>query len=245
MRCGPPATQTVIDRGRASLRAGALLHCERVADAELIDRAMKAQLRRWRDLMVVGMPRLGWKIGFNDTRVLGRLGLDGPLIGWLDGGRALRSGDTYALRPGTRVALEAEVAVRVGGGGAVAAVAPAFELVNYSLPANALDGMIEHDLFHEAVVFGRETLPVPIVEESWPVVRKNGVEVARRDPAMLVLQPPRALRDVATTLARYGEQLETNDWLILGTLIPPVPVHAGDAIEADFGPLGRVTVGIG
>ena len=216
-----------------------------MAEAELIDRAMKAQLRRWRDLMVVGMPRLGWKIGFNDTRVIGRLGLDGPLVGWLDGGRALRSGDTYGVRSGTRIALEAEVAVRVGGGGAVAAVAPAFELVNYSLPANSLEGMVEHDLFHEAVVFGRETLPVPIVEDSWPVVRKNGVEVARRDPAMLVVQPARAVRDIAATLARYGEQLEKDDWLILGSLIPPLPVHAGDEIEADFGPLGRVAVTIG
>jgi 2-oxo-hept-3-ene-1,7-dioate hydratase len=216
-----------------------------MAEPELIDRAMKAQLRRYRDLLVVGMPRLGWKIGFNDTRVIGRLGLDGPLVGWLDGGRALRSGDTYAVRTGTRIALEAEVAVRVGGGGAVAAVAPAFELVNYSLPANSLEGMLEHDLFHEAVVFGREALPVPIAEDSWPVVRRNGTEVARRDPAMLVLQPTRALRDVAARLARYGEQLEKDDWLILGTLIPPFPVHAGDEIEGDFGPLGRVSLTIG
>jgi 2-keto-4-pentenoate hydratase len=194
--------------------------------------------------MVVGMPRLGWKIGFNDTRVLGRLGLAAPLVGWLDGGRALRSGDTYALRPGTRVALEAEVAVRVGGGGSVAALAPAFELVNYSLPANSVDAMLEHDLFHEAVVFGRETLPVPVVEDAWPVVRRNGAEVARRDPAMLVLQPVRAVRDVAATLARHGERLEQDDWLILGSLIPPLAVHAGDEIDADFGPLGRIAVTI-
>jgi 2-oxo-hept-3-ene-1,7-dioate hydratase len=216
-----------------------------MADAELIDRAMKAQLRRWRDLLVVGMPRLGWKIGFNDTRVISRMGLDGPLVGWLDGGRALRSGDVYTVRPGTRIALEAEVAVRVGGGGAVAGVAPAFELVNYSLPANSLEGMLEHDLFHEAVVFGREALPVPIAEDSWPVVQRNGSEVARRDPAMLVVQPTRAVRDIAATLARYGEQLEKDDWLILGSLIPPLPVHAGDVIEGDFGPLGRVSITIG
>ena len=32
------------------------------------------------------------------------------------------------------------------------------------------------DLVKIAVVFGRETLPVPIVEDSWPVVRRNGTE---------------------------------------------------------------------
>jgi 2-keto-4-pentenoate hydratase len=50
---------------------------------------------------------------------------------------------------------------------------------------------------------------------------------------------------VAATLARYGECLETGDWLILGTLVRPIPVHAGDVIEADFGPIGRVAVTIG
>jgi hypothetical protein len=83
---------------------------------------------------------------------------------------------------------------------------------------------------------------VPIADDSWPIVRRNGVEVAQRDPAMLVVQPTRAIRDVAATLARYGEHVEKDDWLILGSLIPPFPVHAGDTIDAEFGPLGRLSL---
>jgi 2-oxo-hept-3-ene-1,7-dioate hydratase len=215
-----------------------------MADAAAIDRAMTLQLRGFRDALLAGMPRLGWKVGFNDPRMLERLGLPAPVVGWLDGTRALASGDTYVIRPGSRIAIEAEVAVRAGGGGAVAAVAPAFELVNFSLPASSLEGMLEHDLFHDAVVLGREALPVPIADDTWPIVRRNGEEVARRDAAVLVLQPARALRDVAAALARYGEHVETGDWLILGSLTPPVAVYAGDRVEADFGPLGRVAVTI-
>jgi 2-keto-4-pentenoate hydratase len=215
-----------------------------VAEQAAIDTAMKAQLRRFREAHLAGMPRLGWKLGFNDRRMLDRLGLGAPAVGWLDGRRALASGDTYVVRPGTRISIEAEVALRVGGGGAVAGMAPAFEFVNYSLPANSLEGILEHDLFHDAVVLGRETLPVPIVEDVWPIVTRNGEEVARRDPALLVLQPTRALREVAATLAGYGEHVEKDDWLILGTLTVPLPVHDGDRIQADFGPLGRVAVTI-
>ena len=215
-----------------------------MADREAIDRGMKAQLREFRDAIVQGQPRLGWKIGINDPKMLERLELVWPVVGWLSGARALRSGDTYTLRPGTRVALEAEVAIRMGGGGAVAAIAPAFELVNYSVPGDSFESVLAHDIFHDAVVLGRETLPVPIVDDTWPHVTCNGEEVARRDPSFSVLQPAAMVRHVAATLARYGETLETGDWVILGTLIRPVPVHAGDRFIADFGPLGRVTVTI-
>jgi hypothetical protein len=117
-----------------------------VADREAIDRGMKAQLRAFRDAIGQGQPRLGWKIGINDPKMLERLELVGPVVGWLAGARALRSGDTYTLRPGTRVALEAEVAIRMGGGGVVAAIAPAFELVNYSVPADSFEGVLAHDI---------------------------------------------------------------------------------------------------
>jgi 2-keto-4-pentenoate hydratase len=216
-----------------------------VADPAVIDRAMKAQLQTFRDALGAGMPRLGWKIGINDPKMLERLALDAPVVGWLAGNRALKSGDLYALRPGTRVMLEAEVAVRVGGGGAISAVAPAFELVNYSMPADSFEQILARDVFHDAVVLGREALPVPIADDTWPHVVRNGEAVASREPSLQVFQPAQMVRHVATTLARYGEWLETGDWIILGTLVRPVPVAKGDRIEADFGPLGRVAVEIG
>ena len=216
-----------------------------MADRTAIDRGMKSQLQAFREAIVAGQPRLGWKIGINDPKMLERLELDAPVVGWLAGARALASGDTYTLRPGTRVSLEAEVAVRVGGGGAVAALAPSLELVNYSIPATSFEGILAHDIFHDAVVLGRETFPIPIADGTWPHITCNGTEVATRDPGFTVLQPAKMVRHVAATLARYGECLETGDWLILGTLVRPIPVHSGDRIEADFGPIGRVAVTIG
>jgi 2-keto-4-pentenoate hydratase len=213
-------------------------------DLELIDRGMRAQLRHFRDALDAGMPRLGWKLGITDPRVLERMGLESPATGWLRGDRAVPPGGRYEIRPGTRVALEAEVAVRVGGGGAVAAIAPAFEIVNYKSPGSTLEGILEHDLFHDAVAIGRDALPVPIAEDTWPHVRRNGEVVARRDPALLTLQPVAMVRHVAATLARYGETLETGDWIILGSLVAPLPLHAGDRIEADFGPVGRLAIDI-
>jgi 2-oxo-hept-3-ene-1,7-dioate hydratase len=209
-----------------------------------VDAAMGAQLRHFRHELTRGMPRLGWKIGYNDARLLERYGLERPMVGWLAGDRALKSGDRYALRRGTRVAVEAEVAVRVGSGSA-AEVAPALELVNFSLPVTSFAEALEHDIFHDAVVLGRPALPVPIADGTWPHVTRNGVEVARRDPSLMIVQPARAIRIVADTLARYQEHLESDDWIICGSLVAPITVHVGDVFEADFGPLGRVSVEIG
>src|SRR5204863_3537661 len=85
-------------------------YIECVADREAIERGMTTQLRAFRDAIAQGQPRLGWKIGINDPKMLERLELATPVVGWLAGARALKSGDTYVLRAGTRVGLEAEVA---------------------------------------------------------------------------------------------------------------------------------------
>ncbi len=215
-----------------------------MTDPALVDRAMRAQLERFRQALSRGMPRLGWKIGMNDPKLLERLGLDAPVVGWLAGDRRLASGDVFTLVSGTRVALEAEVAIRLGGGGAIDAIAPAFEVVNYNLPGSSFEGILEHDIFHDSVVLGRRSLPIQLGEGDWPVVTRNGAEIARRDSAMLFLDPADAIRHVGATLSRYAERLEQGDWIILGTLIKPIPVRAGDALEADFGPLGRVAVTI-
>src|SRR5262249_31802591 len=172
-----------------------------------------------RNALAAGMPRLGWKIGINDPKMLERLGLDASVVGWLAGDRAVATGGVYHVRVGTRVALEAEVAGRGGGGGAVAAMAPALEIVNYSTQASSFEEVLANDIFHDAVVLGRETFAIPIADDSWPHVTVNGAEVAQRDPGLLVLQPAATLRTVAATLARYGECLESGDWLILGSLI--------------------------
>jgi 2-keto-4-pentenoate hydratase len=213
--------------------------------ADLLDRAMRAQMLRFRQALAGGMPRLGWKIGINDPKMLERLGLDVPIVGWLAGDRAVPLGRPYAVVAGTRVSLEAEIAIRLGGGGTVDALAPAFELVDYNLPGSSVEGIVEHDVFHDAVALGPNSPPIPLEGGDWPIVTRNGKEAARRDPSLLMLPPTEAIKHVASTLSRYGECLEAGDWVILGSLIKPIPIRPEDRIDADFGPLGPFALSIG
>ena len=56
-----------------------------------------------------------------------------------------------------------------------------------------------------------------------------------------VLGDPRlALTWLANELIEHGMALRAGDTVITGTCVVPVVIQEGDAIEADFGVLGRI-----
>lgn len=52
--------------------------------------------------------------------------------------------------------------------------------------------------------------------------------------------PLRVVAWLANKLAEYGECLEAGDIVIMGSQNPAVYIDAGNHIEADFGPLGKI-----
>ncbi len=216
---------------------------------------MKAQLDRLTQATAAGVPRIGWKIGINDHARQQQLGIDGPVVGVLDGERTFRSGEACGLAPGALAAAEAEVAVWLKrdvrndesadrARTAIAAMAPAIELVDYQRPRGSLAEILAHSIFHFAVVFGEEQ-PFTwerVPEGSWPQLLRNGTPVADRDPALVPDDLGEIVRHVARLLAQHGERLRAGDRVICGSFVQPQPVEAGDQIAVDFGPLGWVEV---
>ena len=58
----------------------------------VIDAGMVRQLDAFRAAREAGMPRVGWKIGFNDPAAQHRMGITATLVGWLNGYRVLEAG---------------------------------------------------------------------------------------------------------------------------------------------------------
>jgi 2-keto-4-pentenoate hydratase len=59
-----------------------------------------------------------------------------------------------------------------------------------------------------------------------------------------VLGDPRlALAWLANELRQLGVTLRAGEIVTTGTCHPPLPIQSGDLFEADFGVLGRVSVG--
>jgi 2-keto-4-pentenoate hydratase len=207
-----------------------------------IRRGMAAQLRRLDAKLALGLPRVGWKIGINDPRMQRALGLSEPVVGALSGAGACESGSTYTVRPGAALFVEAEVAMRVAADGVILAVAPALELVDYTLPGDSLATLLEHSIFHEAPVFGTECPPHLRPPDGFPHLLVNDREVAGPDPLTAPTDLDALARLVARTLADHGAMLADGDRIISGAYTPPVAVASGDHIVADFGSLGRAEV---
>src|SRR5438105_4971048 len=113
-------------------------------DARVI-RGMRAQLETRRKRLERGDAPLGWKVGFAAPDMLKRLGISGPLVGFLTRNALVRSGATVSLAGWTKPVAEPEIAVHLGrdvAGGtdhaaaeaAIAGISPAIELADVSAP---------------------------------------------------------------------------------------------------------------
>ena len=226
--------------------------------SELVDAGMRRQIEDFRAALRGGMPRLGWKVGLNDPAAQQRLGLPGPVVVWLNGRRLIRDGVPYDPPAGARPRIEAETAILLGSDvdgaatpdealAAIAAVAPAIEFVDATKPLSPLDALLGNDILHEAVLIGPSQRPEQangLVDAGFPKVSKNGEDagsgLAGRYPDNLGV----IVAAVASTISGFGEALRAGDWIIGGSYIDPFDVASGDAVEANFGPLGVISFSV-
>lgn len=224
-----------------------------MTDERAIDAAYAVQFAHMREAIAGAGRRLGWKIAFNDPAAQARLGLNGPLAGWLDPAHAVASGNAVPYPSGAKIRVEAEIALRLASdvpasaspekaAAAIAAVAPAIELVDMSRPSSGVPAMAEHSFFHFATVLGAEE-PIERLESPSDALKELRINGESHGPALPGRVPadlgPLLVR-LAALLGHHGEALRARDIVICGSFNDPVPVAAGAAIEADFGALGVV-----
>ena len=223
--------------------------------SEPLVRGMRAQLDSWRSRLASGERRVGWKLGYMDGAVRTRLGLPHPMIGFLTSGRLIAASGSCAVPAGAKLLAESEVALQLGrdvppgssattAQAAIAAVAPAIEIVDVTQPLDDMERILAGNLFHAAVVLGAPLAPSVLLsaQEIGGSLVVNGEQAGVVDPAGLAQPPGGILCLVADILAGFGEGLCAGDWVITGSLITPRRVVSGDHLVLDMGALGRVSV---
>lgn len=203
-----------------------------------VEAGMRRQLEDWRRSLESGATRVGWKIGLNPPAMLERLGLDRPVAGHLTSATRLNDGATHSLAGGRNVVVEPEVAVEVGPGGEVAALAPALEVVDVDRPPDDVEDVVATNVFHRAVTMGPPAHGALAGGEA--TVTRNGEVEHRFDPGQAAGELAVAVNVIASTLEACGERLEPGDWIITGVLAGPFKVEPGDTLALDLGPIGRV-----
>jgi 2-keto-4-pentenoate hydratase len=214
-----------------------------VAD-DAVTRGMQTLLARRAGDLASGARQVGWKIGFNTAAIQQALGISEPVVGYLLDRNVLPDGATVSLAGWGKPALEVEVAIRVGDDLDVAGLAPALELVDLDVSFADLELVLAANICQRGVVFGPE---VPGVD-PWAVVATatnvgaNADETGSGDEGRLAEDPATTVAFVRRFVAAHGAALEPGQRIIAGSLLAPIALAPGDALDVDFGPLGRLSV---
>ena len=204
--------------------------------------------------LAAGERPIGWKLGLGAPAAQEKLGLDGPLVGFLTDAGLLAPGATAAVGAWENATLEPELAVHLGrdvpaGTSAadvaalVAGIGPAIELVDIDVPPADPEAVLAGNIFHRHVLLGDPTAdwPAPGGLPLW--VRKGDTVVAETsDPLALTGDLFELVGHTARVLEDCGAALRAGEVLICGSAVPALSIGPGDHVTVDWGPLGAVDV---
>jgi 2-keto-4-pentenoate hydratase len=218
-------------------------------------RGFERQLEARRRRLETGEQPVGWKLGMGTQQAMEAIGTTGPLVGYLTQRTLVPAGREVVVGDWTEAVLEPELAVHVAhdvpGGAdletaaaAIGSLAPAIELVDFDGPRGHVESVLAGNIFHRAVLLGdrgaasAEGVRLDLV--------RDGETVAETDEPTALNGPlPELVRHVADFLAAFGEMLRAGEVIITGSVVPALPVAAGQRLEARFPPLGEVSVSLG
>ena len=203
-----------------------------------IERGTEALLTRRRQILAQAAEPLGWKVGFNLPKFQEKLGIDGPLAGFLTSDGLLESGAEWPIGELGEVVVESEVAVELGDDArSIAAVLPALELADPPDLEQDVETILAGNIFHRAVAFG------PRAETGEPGAARilvNGEEQHSVAPSETGANLERMVEAVARRLADAGEHLSPGERIITGVLAPPHTARPGDTVRLELEAGGSV-----
>jgi 2-keto-4-pentenoate hydratase len=204
----------------------------------------------------------GWKIAATSEAGQKHINVDGPMAGRIlaetvipDGGRASMAGNEmrvaepeFAFRMRVDLPARATPYTMQQVLDAVDTLHPAIEIPDsrFSDFASAGEAQLIADnacahLFVPGPATSADWRTRDLVEER-PVITMRGQQFVGHGKN--VLGDPRiALTWLANELRQLGVTLKAGRIVTTGTCHPPLPIQSGDFCAADFGPLGKVSVG--
>jgi 2-keto-4-pentenoate hydratase len=204
----------------------------------------------------------GWKIAATSEAGQKHINVDGPMAGRILADTVIADGGTASMAGNAMRVAEPEFAFRMAMDlpprsspytvqevlDAVDTLHPAIEIPDSRfadfVSAGAAQIIADNACAH-LFVLGAPTTSnwraLDLVEEK-PVITLRGQQFIGHGKN--VLGDPRiALAWLANELRQLGVTLKAGEIVTTGTCHPPLPIQSGDLFEADFGSIGKVSVG--
>lgn len=206
-----------------------------------IAEGMRTQLRERSERLARGERALGWKVGFGSPASFELLATDRPLVGFLTDRTLVEDGSTVAIGDWVAPVLEAEIAVRIGSGGSIAAIAPAVELADVDPPPRDVRAILAGNIFHRTVMVGEFVEHDPAAVTARVV--RDGVEIAATaNPAAATGDVVDVVRLTAELLDACGEALREGELVLTGAVVPPIPIAPDERFRVELSPLEPLAI---
>ncbi|MBY3555192.1 fumarylacetoacetate hydrolase family protein [Modestobacter lapidis] len=194
---------------------------------------------------------VGYKVGCTGPGTRAQFGLDGPIRGFLYDTELHPTGSEISSAAHDGLAIEGELAVRLGDDGRIARVLPVIELHNYVFRGQppTLQELVANNGIHAGVV-----LPPPAAELPWHddepltgrlTVRIDGARVEEGPMDGVPGGPAGSVRWLARQLADSGLSLRPGQLILTGTPLGLIRVRPGAHLEVSAEGLGTVEATIG
>jgi 2-keto-4-pentenoate hydratase len=228
-----------------------------LSDDPRIVRGMQAQAKMRQRRLGGGDRLIGWKVGFGAPALLERFKISGPLVGFLAQGARVQSGGSVSFAGWSKPVLEPEIAVHIGrdvpagadratAAAAIAGISPAIEIVDFDEPPDDPERILGHNIYQRHVVLGA---PGPARAGSASdgltcrIIRRGAESARTTDPQANTGEWITIVQHVANMLAAFGGGLKAGEFIITGSVVPPLTVERdeeGVAFEVD--PIGGVSI---
>lgn len=199
---------------------------------------------------------VGWKLGLGAKAAMETAGTAGPLLGYLTAATRLDNGAEIEITDRTNPLIEPEIAIHLGADldpgasreqamAAVSALGIAFEVVDIDLPIDQVEELLAAGVFHHSYVLGE---PVPdragaLTAGLDLTVTRNSEQIARTDaPEAAIGALADLIRLTADYLGAFGHRLRAGQFIISGSIVPPIPVAPGEEFTFQGGDLGELTL---
>lgn len=179
---------------------------------------------------------VGYKVGCTGTGTIKLFGIKGPIRGTLFDTEVLLSG--VALNPGSfcNLAIEAEMAIKIGEKGKILSVLPVIELHNFVFraPKKSLSELIANNGLNKGVILSKqhwEKSPEAYEEISTLSLEINDKVIDAGDLWPITGGPLSSLNWLEKHLSEHDLKLSFGDIVLAGTALDLYPVKPGDKID--------------
>jgi 2-keto-4-pentenoate hydratase len=197
------------------------LHDPRIAEG------MRAQMELRQRLLDGGARQIGWKVGLGAPAMLTKCNLTAPIVGFLLDRAEVASGATVSLKGWKKPAAEAEIAAYIG-------------------PMDDVQTALSGNIFQRHVILGpRDAMRAGArLDGLKGRVSRSGQDVpVPADLETNIGEVVNIVRHVADVTAAVGGGLRAGQFIICGSLTPPMFLEPGEqGIDFALDPIGAITV---